>query len=379
MNRSPASAPANTTPAGLRADGTVACWGGLLSSSGRAVPPLPPDRFSCISAGNESFCGVRDPDRCLLCWAAYTGSALSVDGPSLDRFKSVSTGEDYFCAVREDDRMLCWGRRARALTAAASSPIGKRDSKGAVASDPVDSDGTGGRKAVKPLLQRREDNARKQAARGKGVFAGQEPRGSGPANRHGMPKLPTGQRAVTDWPVLDLGDHPRIETSQWRLEVDGLCEVPLALGWDEFLALPQTEDTSDFHCVTTWSRMDMRWRGVRFRDLAALARPKPSARFVLTTGYDSDALSGEPYTTNLSLEEATKSDVLLVHTVDGAALPREHGGPCRMITPQLYAWKGAKWIRRITFTPHNQPGFWERRGYSNTAIPWFDDRYGRGR
>jgi DMSO/TMAO reductase YedYZ molybdopterin-dependent catalytic subunit len=231
---------------------------------------------------------------------------------------------------------------------------------------------------VKPLVQRREDNARKHAARGREPFAGQKPRGSGPPNRHGMPKLPPGQRAVPNWPVLDLGDHPRIDTAVWRLEVDGLVETPLALGWDEFLALPQTDDTSDFHCVTTWSRMDMRWRGVRFGELMALARPKPSAHFVLTTGYDTDALSGEPYTTNLSLEEATKPDVLLVHTVDDAPLPPEHGGPCRMITPQLYAWKGAKWIRRITLTPHNQPGFWERRGYSNTALPWFDDRYGRG-
>ena len=98
---------------------------------------------------------------------------------------------------------------------------------------------------------------------------------------------------------------------------------------------------------------------------------------MVTTGYDVDPTSGEPYTTNLSLEEAMKPDVLLVHSFEGAPLPREHGGPCRMVTPQLYAWKGAKWIRRITLTETDQPGFWERRGYSNTAIPWFDDRYRR--
>ena len=99
---------------------------------------------------------------------------------------------------------------------------------------------------------------------------------------------------------------------------------------------------------------------------------------MVTTGHDIDASSGEPYTTNLPLEEALKPDVLLVHTADGAPLPLEHGGPCRMITPQLYAWKGAKWIRRITLVREDHPGFWERRGYSNTALPWFDDRYNRG-
>jgi len=231
---------------------------------------------------------------------------------------------------------------------------------------------------VKPLPERKENFARKQAGQGRGLFSGAKPRGTGPENRHGMPKLPAGQRQVPNWPVLDLGDAPKVSLDDWRLEVDGLVEKPLVLTWSEFMALPQTDDVSDFHCVTTWSRMDLRWRGVRFRDLVALASPKDSARFIVTTGYDVDRSSGEPYTTNLSLEEATKSDVLLVHTVDGAPLPLEHGGPCRMITPQLYAWKGAKWIHRITLTHDNQPGFWERRGYSNTALPWFEDRYNRG-
>jgi DMSO/TMAO reductase YedYZ molybdopterin-dependent catalytic subunit len=229
-----------------------------------------------------------------------------------------------------------------------------------------------------PLVQRRTTFARKQAAAGKGLFGGKAPGGSGPPNRHGMPRLPPGQREVTGWPVLDLGHQPQIALADWRLEIDGLVEHPSSLSWEELLAFPQTEDTSDFHCVTTWSRMDLPWRGVRFADLMQRAVPTAKARFVLTTAYDSDPSCGEPYTTNLSLEEASRPDVLLVHTVLGAPLPVEHGGPCRMITPQLYAWKGAKWIRRITLLRDDQPGFWERRGYSNTALPWFDDRYGRG-
>jgi DMSO/TMAO reductase YedYZ molybdopterin-dependent catalytic subunit len=233
------------------------------------------------------------------------------------------------------------------------------------------------KKPVPPLPERKEKFARKQANAGKGLFAG-EPRGSGPTNRHGMPKLPPGQRAVTNWPVLDLGVVPQIAVSEWRLEIDGLVERAASYSWEEFLALPQTDDVSDFHCVTTWSRMDLGWRGVRFRDLMALVAPAPEAHYVVTTGYDVDPSSGEPYTTNLSLEDAMEPDVLLVHTVDGKPLPVEHGGPCRMITPRLYAWKGAKWIRRITLVKDDRPGFWERRGYSNTAYPWYEDRYNRG-
>jgi len=206
-------------------------------------------------------------------------------------------------------------------------------------------------------------------------FRGQPPSGTGPANRDGMPKLPVGQHQVKNWPVLDLGEQPEVAREAWKLEVGGLVEHPFTLTWDEFMALPQAEDVSDFHCVTTWSRFDNRWAGVRFRTIAERAVPKEDARFVLCTGYDFMPGSFIPYTTNLPLARALDDDVLLVHTWEGQPLPREHGGPCRLITPKLYAWKGTKWIRKIEFLDRDRPGFWEARGYSNSAEPWFNDRY----
>lgn len=228
------------------------------------------------------------------------------------------------------------------------------------------------------LVERRLRYVERQRQLGHGVnvrFEGLKPMGSGPPNRHGLPSVPIEQRVVTNWPVLSLNESPDIALDEWRLEVAGLVERPFTLTWSDFLALPQVEDTSDFHCVTTWSRLDNRWKGVRFKTIAELAVPKEDAIWVLCTGYDSDITSGEPYTTNLPLARAVEDDVLLVHTWEGQPLPRDHGGPCRMITPRLYAWKGAKWIRRIEFINRNRKGFWERRGYSDTAEPWFNDRY----
>ena len=198
--------------------------------------------------------------------------------------------------------------------------------------------------------------------------ADNRPMGKGSPNRHGMPVIPVGQTLTVKWPVLDLGIQPDIPLNEWRLVIDGDVESPVELTWEDFLALPQTEDTSDFHCVTTWSKLNMNWKGVRLLDLAALVQPHETATHILCYGYDE-------YTTNVSLEEALKPDVLLVHTVEGVPLPREHGGPVRMITPQLYAWKGSKWISRIEFLQKNKLGFWEERGYSNTAYPWRNDRY----
>lgn len=199
-------------------------------------------------------------------------------------------------------------------------------------------------------------------------LADPSPMGQGRSNRHGMPLVPPGQHVTDRWPVLDLGEHPTMPERQWRLTLDGACENPFSLSWSDFLALPQVEDVSDFHCVTKFSMLDKTWEGVRMVDLAAMAWPDDGATHILCHAYDG-------YSTNVPLAEALKSDVILAHSVDGQPLSVEHGGPLRMIVPQLYAWKGAKWIKRIEFLSGDRLGYWEERGYSNTAYPWRDDRY----
>ncbi|MGB0646693.1 MAG: sulfite oxidase-like oxidoreductase [Bradymonadia bacterium] len=181
-------------------------------------------------------------------------------------------------------------------------------------------------------------------------------------------RLPVGQVETTKWPVLDLGIHPEVALDDWRLRVDGAVERPITLTWSDFMAMDQVEDVSDFHCVTTWSKFDLKFCGVPFWQFVALVSPLPRAQFVLCHAYDG-------YTTNLSLAAAMEKDVMLVHAYDDKPLTRDHGGPCRMITPKLYAWKGAKWINRIEFLETESLGYWEKRGYSNTADPWTDDRY----
>jgi DMSO/TMAO reductase YedYZ molybdopterin-dependent catalytic subunit len=182
-------------------------------------------------------------------------------------------------------------------------------------------------------------------------------------------RLPPGQHLVKNWPVLDLGHQPRLERWDWTLAVDGLVENKLAWTYQDFLAQPQTADTSDIHCVTAWSRFDNRWEGVRASHLLALAKPLPKARHVLLHCYDG-------YTTNLRLEHFAGADVLLAHKWEGEPISREHGGPVRLVVPKFYFWKSAKWVKRIEFISGDQPGFWERNGYHNEGDPWKEQRYG---
>ena len=181
-------------------------------------------------------------------------------------------------------------------------------------------------------------------------------------------RLPPGQRLVEDWPVLDLGVTPRVNTGNWTLTVDGLVENPVHWRWEDFQAQPQEHFLSDIHCVTTWSRYDNHWEGVGSRHLLSVVRPKPEARFAVCHAADG-------YTTNLPLDAFADEDVLLATTWEGEPIDREHGGPVRVIVPKLYFWKSAKWITRIQLTAEDRPGYWEVRGYHNEADPWKEERY----
>jgi DMSO/TMAO reductase YedYZ molybdopterin-dependent catalytic subunit len=181
-------------------------------------------------------------------------------------------------------------------------------------------------------------------------------------------RLPPGQKEVKNWPVLDLGVQPNIVASAWRLTVGGLVENPLVWTLDEFLGVPHDDFLSDIHCVTQWSRYDNHWRGVSARHLMDLAKPKDEARHVIFHSYDG-------YTTNVKREVFAEPNVLLANMWEGKPITREHGGPVRVIIPDWYFWKSAKWVTRIEFAKDDSPGFWEVRGYHNDGDPWKEDRY----
>ncbi|MBO10683.1 MAG: sulfite oxidase-like oxidoreductase [Planctomycetaceae bacterium] len=188
-----------------------------------------------------------------------------------------------------------------------------------------------------------------------------------PAERSGD-RLPPGQHEVKNFPVLDMGIHPEISQEEWRLTIRGHVENAVTLDWNQFMALDQFQDTSDFHCVTTWSQFDMQWEGVSFFTLAELVQPRDSATHVFFKGYDG-------YSVNTTLDAVMDDDTLVAHTWNGQPLAVEHGGPARVIVPKLYAWKGAKWVKEVIFLDRDILGFWEVRGYSNTADPWAEDRF----
>ena len=182
-------------------------------------------------------------------------------------------------------------------------------------------------------------------------------------------RIPPGQYYTDKWPVLHAGGVPRIDLATWDFRVFGLVRNPIRVSFDELVALGTQEQSSDIHCVTRWTKLDMPWKGVPMRAVLDLVQPLNRARFVI-------AHAEQGFSANLPLEAVDADDAMLAHEAEGAPLTPEHGFPLRLLAPSRYFWKSAKWLRGLEITDVDRPGFWEGYGYHNDADPWKEERYG---
>ena len=182
-------------------------------------------------------------------------------------------------------------------------------------------------------------------------------------------RIPPGQYYTDKWPVLHAGSVPGVDAGAWDFRAFGLVRNPIRLSLDELIALGTQEQTSDIHCVTRWTKLDMPWKGVPMRAVLEQVQPLESARFVI-------AHAEQGFTANLPIEAVMADDVMLAYEADGQPLTPEHGYPLRLLVPSRYFWKSAKWLRGLELRTTDQPGFWERYGYHNDADYWREERYG---
>jgi DMSO/TMAO reductase YedYZ molybdopterin-dependent catalytic subunit len=191
--------------------------------------------------------------------------------------------------------------------------------------------------------------------------------GRGRAGRD--PRLPPGQYDTgRQWPVLTAEATPKLDTGSWSFAIEGLVDQTVTWTWDEIHALPPSSYTGDIHCVTTWSKLGITFTGVSIDTLLEVARPKAGATHVL-------AFCHTGYTTNLPLADVTGGRAWVAWEVDGKPLPRQHGGPARLVVPHLYFWKSAKFVAGLRVLDHDEPGFWEQNGYHDRGDPWLEQRY----
>ncbi|MFB6171326.1 MAG: sulfite oxidase-like oxidoreductase [Haloarculaceae archaeon] len=182
-------------------------------------------------------------------------------------------------------------------------------------------------------------------------------------------RLPPGQHQTEAFPVLSKSGTPSVAREDWSLDVWGAVEAPQTFSLEEFRALPSETQRQDVHCVTGWSRFDCEFTGVPVPALAAAVGVRDEAVQIMFHAHDG-------YTTNVPLADCLREEALFAWAFDGDPLPADHGGPVRVVLPHMYAYKGAKWVSGVEFQTERDPGFWEQRGYSVTANPWAEERYG---
>ena len=179
-------------------------------------------------------------------------------------------------------------------------------------------------------------------------------------------RVPPGQYVTNDFPVLSAGPTPHTPLDEWSFTISGAVDEPVSWPWVEFIALTAETPTVDIHCVTKWSKLDTVWKGVSLDTLLD---------GVHTEGAYVSAWCDGGYTTNLPLADVTGGKAWIAYEYGGEPLAPEHGGPARLLVPHLYFWKSAKWVRGLTVTLRDRPGFWEKYGYHNYGDPWKEQRY----
>ena len=167
---------------------------------------------------------------------------------------------------------------------------------------------------------------------------------------------------VGGWRIYTIsGSMPIFDPRSWRLEIGGLVRRPVSLDYHGLRRLPRAEQVTDFHCVTGWSVPHVHWGGVRFRDLLALAGPLPQAKAIRFVSAE------EPYVDSLTLDQALLPNVMLAYDMDGSPLSRPHGAPARVVIPEMYGYKGVKWLARMELVAEQPSGYWENLGYDQDA------------
>lgn len=180
------------------------------------------------------------------------------------------------------------------------------------------------------------------------------------------------ERAFTRgrWRIYNVASPmPVFEPERWRLRIDGLVARPVELRYEELRRLATAKHVADFHCVTGWSVRDVRWRGALVSDLLALAGPSERAGAAVFHSME------PPYFDSLTLEQTALPGVMLALDLDDEPLTRPHGAPARLVVPQMYGYKGVKWVERIELVEKPVAGFWEQRGWDWDA--WVGGSNGR--
>jgi len=179
-------------------------------------------------------------------------------------------------------------------------------------------------------------------------------------------KIPTGAVAPitpnSEFYIEDIHGPPKpLNAHNWNLKITGKVDQPLTLSLDQIRKRPTVRQIITLSCIGNpvggYALGNAEWEGIALRDLLDEADPDFFTKTLIFKGADG-------YHDSIPLNRGRHRAALLVHTMNGEPLSREHGFPLRLLVPGLYGIKQVKWIREIEVTNEIHTGYWEKRNWS---------------
>ena len=167
--------------------------------------------------------------------------------------------------------------------------------------------------------------------------------------------------SINDFRENSIKGPQEIDVENYTLRITGLVTNSTSYTYDEVLNKYQHyKKVVTLDCVEGWS-VTILWEGLLVRDLLAEVEPLANAKVVIFHAYDG-------YTSSLPIDYITDNDILIAYKMNDVVLPPERGFPFQLVAESKWGYKWIKWITEIELSDDaNYRGYWESRGYSNSA------------
>ena len=167
--------------------------------------------------------------------------------------------------------------------------------------------------------------------------------------------------SINDFRENSIKGPQYIDQKNYTLTISGLINQTQYLTYQEILNTHKSyKKVIILDCVEGW-RVRILWEGILLKDLFESIQPLSTANTVIFRAYDG-------YSTSLPLDYIIENDILMAYKMNNVTLPPERGFPFQLVAESKWGYKWIKWITEIELSDDaDYRGFWEQRGYSNTA------------
>jgi len=158
---------------------------------------------------------------------------------------------------------------------------------------------------------------------------------------------------------------PTVSAGDWTLKITGLVDKEVEYTHDQLVQRATVQRITTLCCISNQLNGDLigtaQWTAVPLIELLEEAGVQPGA-------VDLKFHAADDYEDSVPIEVGLDPDNMVVVGMNGEMLADDHGFPARLIIPNIYGMKNVKWIDRIEVVDEDFKGYWQTRGWSDSAV-----------